>query len=429
MLAAAPTLGAASPPGVQLAGPITGDPVTPSPTTGSSRSARSRDWSASPHGSRSPGAGRRRGRPSRRARRGGCCRARAAPRQLERPSRKAGVALVDQLTRPRPGCGGVFLVGADDDLGELVRPVVASPSRSATAGVATIAPCCSEPASGLKVTRWVRRRSPRPSTRRRAGPGSPGPRSRRGSRRRRGGPSPPRRSPGGPVVAVDVGQHGGAEEAVLGAVVLPRCGSRRTARAGRPRRPGPTRRRRRAHPRRPSRRPCHRGPPRRPRGRRRDPRRRPRPRRASPRRGRRRPRPSVAARRDVVVHERRAVAAHRPARQLGAVRAQRVDEAVGAPEDHLVAVVPVEVGEGGRRFAVAGRRRRRRIHPATAGDRLREAGEQVLVAVQERAAVVLAGQLGARDLGGRDDLDDEAVGIGVRPPAEVCTPVARSRGR
>ena len=115
------------------------------------------------------------------------------------------------------------------------------------------------------------------------------------------------------------------------------------------------------------------------------------------------------------------VAADRPARQLVAVDVDRVDEAVGVGEDELVAVVAVEVGEGGRRSAVGGRGRGRPADLAALADRLREAVEQVLVVVQPGGALVLPGP---RRAGGRRDHDLE----GERLRGEERAAVA-GRGR
>ena len=77
------------------------------------------------------------------------------------------------------------------------------------------------------------------------------------------------------------------------------------------------------------------------------------------------------------------VAVHRPAGQLASIRPDRVHVPVGRGEDELVAVVAVQVGERGRRLAVA-------------RQDLREAGQQVLVAMEVEVAPVLPRGAGLR---------------------------------
>jgi hypothetical protein len=81
--------------------------------------------------------------------------------------------------------------------------------------------------------------------------------------------------------------------------------------------------------------------------------------------------------------------------------------AVGVGDDHLVAVVAVEVGEHRRGLGVA-------------VELLGPVGELLRVAVQEELAPVLPGQrVVARERG--DDLDHEPVRVVVRAPPYVCS--------
>ena len=116
--------------------------------------------------------------------------------------------------------------------------------------------------------------------------------------------------------------------------------------------------------------------------------------------------------------ERQRVGVHREAVDLAAVRLQRVHAAVGGAEHQLVAVVAVEVGE-------------RRRGGAVARELLREAGQQVLVAVQVHVAPVLAGER-LRPLHARHHQPHrEAVGL-HRGPVVLVRAVGRvvlERGR